>query len=238
MSEEEKEKTPAKKEAEELRKEIEQKGREIQELKKKVEELRTQTSQDKTRETAEIDRMLEQVSEILDLGFSMFGISSDKQDKKAESRGLTGLIGDLAKLAEESGFYRKEVDFGGKRGVIDFSVRARPLVRSGRVSFARLGRRAERRETSVRLPVEPTQKGEPLVDIFDEEDSVKVVAEIPGAGRDDVNFEVAGNLLTIKVDTPTGKYCKEVKLPTTVEKEIVETAFRNGIFEVKLKKRE
>lgn len=239
MPEEEKEKTTAKKEVEELRKEIEQKGREIQELQKKVEELRTQISQEKTPETSEVDKMLEEVSDILDIGFSMFGISSKREGKKAESRGLFGLISDLARLAEESRSYRKQIDIGGKRGVIDFSVRSGPLDRSGarpRRSFARPRGRVARRKPSVRPPAELIEKREPLVDVFDEEDSIRVVAELPGVEKDDINLELAEDLLTIRVDTPTRKYYKEVKLPTAVEKEVVESTYRNAILEVKLKK--
>jgi len=237
LTDEEKEKTTAKKEAEELREELKQKGREIQELKKKVEELRAQVSKEKTHEASEVDKMLGEVSEILDAGFSVFGISSNKQDKKVGSRGLIGLIEDLAKLAEESRSYRKEIDFGGKRGVIDFSVRTGPLTESGGRSFARPRRQTVRRSPSVQIPVDLVEKSEPLVDIFDEGDSIKVMAEIPGVEKDDINLEIAEDLLTVKVDTPTGKYYKEVKLPTVVERETVESTYRNGILEVKLKKR-
>lgn len=234
LPEEEKEKISAKKEVEKLREEIERKGREIQELSKKIEDLRAEISKDKTRETSEVDRMLEEVSEILDVGFNMFGVSS-KQGEKTGSRGLIGLIGELARLAEESRSYRKEVDFGGKRGVIDFSVRAGPL-NSSATSLAKPRRRVVGRKLAVQPPVEPIEKGEPLVDIFDEGDSIKVVAELPGAEKDGINLELAEKLLTIRVKTQTKEYYKEVRLPTTVDKAVAESTYRNGILEVKLKK--
>jgi len=244
LSKEEKggeEKTKAEKELEELRKEIEKKREDIQELQKKVEELRTKVSQKKPHEAQEVDRMLKDVSEILDIGFNTFGISS--KGEKTESRGLSGLIRDLAKLAEESKSFRKEVDLGGRRGVIDFSVRTEPLVRPStrpRTSFVGTRRVTVTRERA-KPPIQPStalgERREPLFDVFDEGDSVKLMAELPGVEKDDINLELAEGLLKIKVDTPTRKYYEEVKLPSEVEKETVESTYRNGILEVKLKKR-
>lgn len=243
MSKEEKggeEKTKAEKELEELRKEIEKKREDIQELQKKVEELRTKVSQKKPHEAQEVGRMLKDVSEILDIGFNTFGISS--KGEKTESRGLSGLIRDLAKLAEESRSFRKEVDLGGRRGVMDFSVRTGPLVRPGtrpRTSFVgarRLTVTRERAKPSVQPPVDLIEKREPLVDVFDEGDNIKVVAEFPGVEKDDIILELVEDVLTLKVDTQTKKYYKEVKLPTAVEKEVFGSTYRNGILEVKLKK--
>lgn len=231
MAEEEKEET------ERLRKEIEQKGREIQELKKKVEELRAQISQGEVQRTPEVEKLLEDASELLDAGFGIFGISGKTRERGGEGRGLLALIGDLAKLAEESKTVRKTIDIGGKKGVIDFSVRTGPLTESGGRSFVRPRRPTVRKNPSAQIPVDLVEKREPLVDIFDEGDSIKVMAEIPGVEKDDVNLEVAEDLLTIKVDTSTRKYYKEVKLPTVVERETVESTYRNGILEVKLKKR-
>jgi len=234
---EEKKKTTAKKEVEELRKEIELKGREIQELRKKVEELKAQISKEKTSETPEVDKMLKDVSEILDVGFNVFGISSNKQDEKTGSRGLIGLVGELAKLAEESRSYRKEIDFGGKKGVIDFTVRAGPLSGSGRSSFARPRSHATVRKRSIQSPTDLVETTAPLVDIFDEEDSLKVVVELPGIEKNDISLELAEGFLTIKADSSLRKYYKEVKLPAMVEKEVVDSTYRNGILEVKLKKK-
>ena len=108
MTEEEKEET------ERLRKEIEQKEREIQELKKKVEELRAQISQGEVQRTPEVEKLLEDASELLDAGFGIFGISSKTRERGGEGRGLFALIEDLAKLAEESKNVRKTIDIDGK----------------------------------------------------------------------------------------------------------------------------
>lgn len=63
-----------------------------------------------------------------------------------------------------------------------------------------------------------------------------VTAELPGVEEKDINLDVKRNTLTISADTPTRKYYKEVAIPTPVKEEIVESTYRNGILEVKLKK--
>ncbi len=221
---------------EQLRKEIEQKGKDIEELQKKIEELRAQISQKDIPKTSEVDRMIGDVSQLLDSGFGIFGTSSTKREGRSESRGLFDIIGDLAKLAEESKNTRKTIDIDGKKGVIDFSIRTGPIKRSGRTSFAKPRRRVVRRKPYAPPTSEQIEKKEPLVDIFDEEDSIKVMAELPGVEKKDIYLELAEDLLIIKVNTPTREYYKEVKLPTVVEKEILESTYRNGILEVKLKK--
>lgn len=236
MSKIRKKNVSAKKEIEALRREIENKGMEIQDLRKKVEELRSQISQEKTHEQFEINKMLKEVSETLNVGLNVFGFSSNKQDEKTESRGLLGLIGDLTKLAEESQSYRKEINIGGKRGVIDFTVRAGPLKRSGRASIVKPRRHIAGRKHYIHTPVEVTEKRDPLVDIFDEDKAIKVMADLPGIEKGDIDLELTNDLLTIKVDTPTRKYYNQVKLPTLVEKKILESTYKNGILEVKLKK--
>src|SRR5258708_26204501 len=43
-----------------------------------------------------------------------------------------------------------------------------------------------------------TTAGQPLVDIFEEPDSIRLVAEVPGVQPEDVKISVEANLLTIK----------------------------------------
>lgn len=227
-----------------LKEKIEQRGREVQELKKKVEELRAEISPEETQRTSEVDQMLKDVSGLLDTGFNIFGISG-KSESGTEGRGLFGLIGDLVKLAEESKNVRKTIDIGGKKGVIEYSIRSGTLTdqpRAQRRSFARLGRRiarkspAPRRTKNIQPPTEVIKEREPLVDVFDEKDGVKVTVELLGVEKNDIQLDLKKNHLTIRVDTPTKKYYKKVDLPASVEEEIVESTYRNSILEVKLKK--
>ncbi len=78
---------------------------------------------------------------------------------------------------------------------------------------------------------------EPLVDTIDENGTIKVVAEVPGVGKEDVNLECAESVLIISVDTENRKYYKEVELPSTVDPESAKASYRNGVLEVTLTKK-
>jgi HSP20 family protein len=77
---------------------------------------------------------------------------------------------------------------------------------------------------------------EPLVDIMEEAETVKVVAEVPGVERNDIQLYGTERNLTIKVDTPTRKYFKEVELPAEVDPKSAKSTYKNGVLEVVLKK--
>ena len=77
---------------------------------------------------------------------------------------------------------------------------------------------------------------EPLVDIMEEAETVKVIAEVPGVEKNDIQLYGTERSLTIKVDTPTRKYFKEVELPAEVDPKSAKSTYKNGVLEVILKK--
>ena len=54
---------------------------------------------------------------------------------------------------------------------------------------------------------------EPLVDVIEEENAVKVLAELPGVNKEDISLFLSDNVLTINVDTSERRYHKELSLP-------------------------
>lgn len=78
---------------------------------------------------------------------------------------------------------------------------------------------------------------EPLVDIVDEADRVKVLAELPGVEKEDIKLYATPNTLTINVDTPQKKYFKELELPSEVDETSAKSTYRNGILETILDKK-
>ncbi len=60
---------------------------------------------------------------------------------------------------------------------------------------------------------------EPMVDLFEEEDHLLVVAEMPGIGSADVQLDVKDDVLTIRAESGEKKYRKEVLLPGSFPKE-------------------
>lgn len=87
-----------------------------------------------------------------------------------------------------------------------------------------------------RKGIEVKKLREPLVDVIEEEDRIRVVAEIPGVEKSDINLYATENTLTIKVDTPQRKYYKEVDLPAKVDPKEAKSTYKNGVLEVDLKK--
>ena len=80
------------------------------------------------------------------------------------------------------------------------------------------------------------EEREPLVDVFDSDGEIRVVAELPGVEKDDIKLTGTANSLTISVDTPNRKYYREVDLPAEVNSEEAKSSYKNGILEVSLPK--
>jgi len=77
---------------------------------------------------------------------------------------------------------------------------------------------------------------EPLIDIFEEEDHIKVFAELPGIEGKDVNIKTDENTITIIAENATKKYVKIVRLPTRIKKDTLKFTYRNNILQVRLRK--
>ena len=84
--------------------------------------------------------------------------------------------------------------------------------------------------------LEPLDAREPLVDVINEPEQVRVVAELPGVDKSDIRTTISEETLTIKVDTPTHKYYKEVELPSGVDPDSVKASYNNAVLEIVLKK--
>ncbi len=75
-----------------------------------------------------------------------------------------------------------------------------------------------------------------MVDVFEEDDQVLVLAELPGIGKDDVRVDLKDDVLTIEAERGDKKYRKEVLLPCPVSKERMQVACNNGVLEIKCPK--
>lgn len=90
----------------------------------------------------------------------------------------------------------------------------------------------------ARPKLDVREEREPLVDVMSSDGEVKVIAELPGVEKEDINLHGTENTLTISVDTPQRKYFKEVELPTKVKIKETKTTYKNGVLEVTLPKTE
>jgi len=78
---------------------------------------------------------------------------------------------------------------------------------------------------------------EPIVDVFDEGESLVVIAELPGVEEDDIHLEVKDDILDLSAEAEHRKYSKEILLPSPVDADSLESSYKNGILEIKLRKR-
>jgi HSP20 family protein len=88
-----------------------------------------------------------------------------------------------------------------------------------------------------RPPLNLQDQREPLVDIIEEDDQIKVIAELPGVEKDQIQLYVDEQKLTINVDTPDRKYNKELELPYPIDEASSRSTYRNGILETTLTKK-
>jgi len=91
----------------------------------------------------------------------------------------------------------------------------------------------------------------PAVNVWTDEDSVAISAELPGVKPDDLNVDVEGDTLTItgkrEIEVPEGArvlrrergafdFTRSVRLPFPVETKKAEARFRNGVLLIVLKR--
>jgi len=152
--------------------------------------------------------------------------------------GLGGILKGLGDLAEklqeleERGEISRTGNIGGDgdkvRGIYGFTVKLGLGEQGPRIEpFGNIRRDARSGKTEVQ------EVREPMVDVFDEDHHLLVLAELPGISRQDVKIELEGDLLTIVAEHQDKKYRKEVLLPRVVSKETMQVSCNNGVLEIK-----
>jgi len=120
---------------------------------------------------------------------------------------------------------------GVKSYVYGFSVTigpdGKPIIRE----FGNVPRRIRGKPTII-------EEREPLVDVFETDSEVVVVAEMPGVEKEKIDVKVTedGKTLIISASNEDRKYYKEVDLPVKVDPLSAKATYKNGVLEVKLKK--
>jgi hypothetical protein len=83
---------------------------------------------------------------------------------------------------------------------------------------------------------ENLKEPQPLIDIFQEETCVIVVAEIAGFNKETLKIDVKDQKLTLSAKAKDRQYYKSLNLPKEVIPNIFHTTYKNGVLEIKLKK--
>ena len=161
-------------------------------------------------------------------------------------KGIEKLVDLAADLEEAGGEIKKggEIDLShlkkGMKGVFGFSIKTavggKPIVEPfGNIKKTPKGPKVE-------------EEREPITDVFDEKDEIRVYAEMPGVNQEDIKLdfpaeagscqgrEKGEDILDIAARTGDRKYHKEVLLPAKVNPESLTSSYKNGILEIKINK--
>lgn len=78
---------------------------------------------------------------------------------------------------------------------------------------------------------------EPLIDVVDDGELVKVVAELRGADSHNIHATVKERTLTLTGQIGELTFSQRVQLPVDVEHRVLETSYHNGVLQVVLRRR-
>lgn len=148
--------------------------------------------------------------------------------------GIEKLVDLAAKLKEAGGEIKKEgeIDLShlkeGMKGVFGFSIKTavggKPIVEPfGNIKKTPKGPKVE-------------EERDPITDVFDEKDEIRVYAEMPGVSQEDIKLDLKEDILDISAQSGDRKYHKEILLPAKVKAETLTSSYKNGILEISIKK--
>lgn len=153
--------------------------------------------------------------------------------------GLTDIAERLEELSEKGESLSKKGEFtfpskeGGIKGVYGFSFRTGLRGKDEQIRVEPFGNIRKDKETGEAVVQEIS---EPLVDVFEDEDSTTLIAEMPGVGREDINIDVREDILTIQAQKGDKKYRKELLLHHGTSREKVTVTCNNGIVTIRCEK--
>ncbi len=169
----------------------------------------------------------------------MFKKRDEKKSESGIDSGLGGILKGLGELVEKLGELSEsgeevsrtgEIHGAGKelKGIYGFTIKSGLGGDGPRIEpFGNIRKDRE----SGRSVVQEVR--EPVVDLFEEEDHVLIVAEMPGISVEDVQIAVEDDLLTITAAHGEKKYRKEVLLPASYAREKMQVTCNQGVVEIK-----
>ncbi len=70
------------------------------------------------------------------------------------------------------------------------------------------------------------------VDIYEEGDTVRLVADLPGVEKESLDLQCDGEVLTIRASTDGRETTERVQLPVRVDEHSADATFNNGVLQV------
>jgi HSP20 family protein len=91
---------------------------------------------------------------------------------------------------------------------------------------------------NIKNPLKTGQKSNPLVDILEEDDKIRVVAELPSANKEQTKIIGTEKNLIIHVNRQRQQPAMNLDLPCSVNPDTAKATLKNGVLEVVMKKGE
>jgi HSP20 family molecular chaperone IbpA len=76
----------------------------------------------------------------------------------------------------------------------------------------------------------------PLIDMFQDDNTVTIIAQIAGFQQDTLKINIKDQKLTLTAKAKDRRYYKSLNLPKVVIPAVTHTTFKNGVLEIKLNK--
>ncbi len=75
---------------------------------------------------------------------------------------------------------------------------------------------------------------EPFTDVSEEDEVVRIVADIPGMSKENIDLRCTPNALSIRAEGRTRAFYKDLALPCDVDPDSAKAEYNNGVLEVTL----
>ncbi len=137
------------------------------------------------------------------------------------------------KMFEEMKDIERAVQEGKLKGEWDIRTIEEPGA-TGYVARGRFQFGDKQLPKTLKLPGKITEEvREPLTDVFENNDNIKLYMELPGVEKADIQLNISEN----RVDIKAKNFHKAVDLPTSdIETDKTTTNYRNGVLEVTIPK--
>lgn len=167
----------------------------------------------------------------------------DKKKKKPKPWPEDFPFGDLWKVINESLNRWFEGVSGSDAERIDEAFKkflANPFVMGWSVSIGpdgipRIQRFGSKSPESGREYTQSKER-EPLIDVYDLGDSLRVIAEVPGVAKENIQIRTEAKRIRISAAQGERRYSKVIDLPAEIIPESAQATYNFGVLEVVLKK--
>jgi len=146
-------------------------------------------------------------------------------------KGIADLLDAVGRLAEKGEEFRREgeINIGREtKGVYGVTIKT---AMGGQPVVSPFG-------NIKKTPKGPTvsEEREPIVDIFDEKEEVRIVIEVPGVTQESIKTEIKGDVLALEAKDTDRKYYKEIVLPKEIDPGTLKSKYKNGVLEIRINK--